>query len=281
MPERIPSRVPQLVAIAIAGVCALVINVVPAAAAGETVYSNVPAKLAPNYASVGAEAYSYAEFGGQVELVGTNRNKPQIEVVMSIWACQFGKWDLSTCETPQPTKKFKWPLTLKLYEVGEHNAVGEKLGEVTKTFAMPYRPSDDVVHCTEGRWYDAATSTCFHGFAFAVKFPSVKVLRLPKRVIVGISYDTSHYGPKPVGGREPCNAKSGGCYYDALNVGLAEPAEKLLTVGADPTEPYIDLANAGALEEACGNSALLGKFGPTECGTYWEGDQPLLRIAAH
>ncbi|HVN42013.1 MAG TPA: hypothetical protein VMT50_04465, partial [Steroidobacteraceae bacterium] len=149
--------------------------VMATSASAEVVYSNVPAKLVGNYASVGAEAYSYAEFGGQTELAGTARNAPQIEAVMSIWACQYGTWYQHTCETPKPKKKFKWPLTLKLYEVGEKNAVGEKLGEVKKTFAMPYRPSFDPINCTEGRWYDAAETQCYNGFAFKVKFPKVKV----------------------------------------------------------------------------------------------------------
>ena len=278
MSERIPSRILVLVT------AALVIGITgisaATAVASETVYSNVPAKLAGNYASVGAEAYSYAEFGGQLELGGTKRNKPQVEVVMSAWGCQFGTWYNATCETPSPKMKFKQALTVKLYEVGEKNQVGEPLGEVTKTFKMPYRPSDDTVHCTEGRWYDATESKCYHGYAFTVKFPAVNVLRLPKKVIIGISYNTSHYGPSPVGDKNPCNTKSAGCYYDSLNVGLAEPAEKLLTVGANPTEPYINLANEGALSEACGNKEDVGKFGPTECNEFWEGDQPMVKVAA-
>ena len=237
--------------------------------------------LPGNFASVGAEAYSYGEFGTQVELAGTARNNPQVEVVMSAWACQFGTWNAQTCETPSK-KKFKWPLTLKLYEVGEKNQLGEPLGEVTKEFAMPYRPSDDPVHCpASGAWYQASTETCFHGLAFKVKFPRVKVKRLPKRVIVGISYNTSHYGRVPVGDKNECNLKSAGCYYDALNVGLAEPVEKIPVTGVNPTEPYIDILNAGAAEETCGNTAVVGKFVPSECSTYWEGDQPLFQINAN
>jgi hypothetical protein len=252
------------------------------ASASEVVYSNVPASLPGNFASIGAEAYSYAEFGGQTELAGIRRNRPQVEVVMSTWACQFGTWFANTCETPLPNKKFKWPLTLKMYEVGERGGVGEEIGQVTKRFAMPYRPSDDPAHCEEGRWYDAESKTCFHGKAFVVKFPALKVLRMPKRVIVGISYDTSHYGPEPAGDKNECNLRSAGCYYDSLNVGLAEPGEALLTLGADPSEPYLDLANAGAVgSEACGNDEVLGKLALDECPSFWEGDQPLIRITAH
>lgn len=271
----------RLLAAGIAAVGVLLV-LAASAAASEVVYSNVPATLEGNYGSVGAEAYSYAEFGGQVELAGTKRNSPQVEVVMSSWGCQFGTWFNKTCETPKPKKKFKWPLTLTLYEVGEMNAVGEKLGEVKKTFAMPYRPSEDHVHCPEGeRWYDAADATCFHGYAFKLKFPKVKVQRVPKRVIIGISYNTSHYGPAPVGDNNECNLKSAGCYYDSLNIGLAEPSENLLTKGMDPTEPYIDILQEGANAEVCGRTGEVGKFVPSECNAYWEGDQPLLQISAN
>jgi hypothetical protein len=264
----------------VAGLAAVgVLMVMAASASAETVYSNVPGTLEGNYASVGAEAYGYGEFGTQVELAGAARNGPQIEVVMSAWACQFGAWFAGTCETPSK-KKFKWPMTVKLYEVGEKNQVGEKLGEATKTFSMPYRPSEDHVHCESGRWYDATTATCFHGLAFKVKFPRVKVKRLPKRVVVGISYNTSDFGPTPVG-KTACNEKSGGCYYDSLNVGLAEPAENLLTAGANPAGPYINVLNAGYDSETCGNEAEVGKFIPAECEGYWEGDEPLIQISAN
>ncbi len=269
----------MLLATAVAAITAFA-GSAASASASEVVYSNVPNTLAGNYASVGAEAYSYAEFGTQMELAGTARNKPKVEVVMSAWACQFGTWNAATCETPKENKKFKWPLTLSVYEVGEQNAVGEKLASVTKTFAMPYRPSDDVEHCGGGRWYQPSTKECFHGKAFTVKFPALKVLRLPKRVIFGISYNTSNYGPSPIGKAE-CSLKSAGCYYDSLNVGLAEPAENLLTVGMNPTEPYVHVQNAGNLGEACGNSAALTEFVPSECNAYWEGDQPLMRVTTH
>lgn len=249
-----------------------------ASASAEVVYNNIPATLPGNFASVGPEAYSYVEFGGQMELAGMARNKPTVEVVMSSWGCQYGTWYDETCETPQPTKKFKWPLTLKIYEVGEHNLVGEQLAEATKTFAMPYRPSDDKTHCTGGRWYQASTSTCFHGEAFTVKFPTLKVLRLPRRVIIGISYNTSDHGPSPVGQSTACFVKSAGCYYDSLNIGLAEPSEHLLTTGLAPVEPYIESTYG---ELTCNNAALASEFGPSECNSGWEGDQPLIRITAH
>jgi hypothetical protein len=261
-----------------AGVVAMMVTAVGAASASatEVVYSNVPSMLPGNFASIGPEAYSYSEFGGQMELAGTARNNPIVEVVMSSWGCQYGTWfNKGTCETPTH-KKFKWPLTLSVYEVGEHNSVGEKLATVTKEFSMPYRPSDDIVHCPSGeQWYQASTGECFHGLAFTVKFPALKVLRVPKRVIFGISYNTSHHGPAPAGEKTACYTKSSGCYYDSLNVGLAESSENLLTVGADPAEPYIESTDP---EMTCGNTSLETSFGETQCLT---GYQPLFKVTAH
>jgi hypothetical protein len=276
MSERIRRRALLPLATALAVVGAFAVSAAGASAA-EVVYSNVPNTLGPNYASVGPEAYAYHEFGGQLELAGTARNKPTVEVVMSTWGCQFGQWSIKgSCETPLPKKKFKWPLTLNVYEVGEKNAVGEKLGSITKTFSMPYRPSDDVTNCPSGeQWYEPTKKECFHGFAFKLKFPTLKVLRLPKHVIFGISYNTSHYGPAPVGQAAPCYTKSAGCYYDSLNVGLEETGENLLTVGMDPAEAYVQSTSS---EMTCGNTALETSFGETTC---LPGYQPLFKVTAH
>jgi len=273
MSRRIPRRMLPLVAAALVSIGAIAVGAA-VASASEVVYSNIPNTLTGNYSSLGPEAYAYAQFGGQVELAGTARNRPTVEVVMSTWGCQYGQWSIKgTCETPQPSKKFHWPLTLSVYEVGEKNSVGEKLGSVTKVFAMPYRPSDDTIHCPSGeQWWDAAESQCYHGYAFKVKFPPLKVLRLPKRVILGISYSTSHYGPEPQGNATACYTKSAGCYYDSLNVGLEEPGENLLTVGADPAEAYVQSTSS---EVTCGNTALETSFGETTCLT---GYQPLFTI---
>ena len=94
-----------------------------------------------------------------------------------------------------------------------------------------------------------SSEECFHGMAFKVKFPALKVLRLPKRVIFGISYNTSHFGPAPM---EQRNARRNqpGCYYDSLNVGLEEAGENMPSVGADPAEPYIQCSRG---EMTCGN----------------------------
>jgi hypothetical protein len=94
-------------------------------------------------------------------------------------------------------------------------------------------------------------------------------------VIVGVAYNTSDYGATPQR-PQPCNSTPQGCPYDALNVGLAEP-EKLLTVGADPTEEvYVDSKSPTVYCE----KGTTGTFGPAKCASYWEGAQPVFTVKA-
>ena len=43
---------------------------------------------------------------------------------------------------------------------------------------------------------------------------------LPANVIWTVEYNTSHYGPAPIGQNTACYGTSGGCGYDSLNIGL-------------------------------------------------------------
>lgn len=235
-----------------------------AASASEAIYNNIPSPLPGNFASFGNEAYSMSEFGGLVELAGSARKNPKVTVVMSAWGCQTGGVFQDTCETPKPGKKFKWPITLNIYDVGPGNTVGAKIGSVTKTFKLPYRPSENDVECVsksyeKGTWFDAATNRCYHGMAFAITFKTVHV-ELRQKAIVTVSYNTSNHGPSPVGAAA-CNSTSAGCYYDSLNVAITEPSEATLSLGSQPTKSLYLNTTYG--EMYCGSSTPLGTFGPT------------------
>ena len=110
----------------------------------------------------------------------------------------------NTCETPKPQKKFKMPVTLNVYEVGPGNSVGAKLATATKTFRMPYRPTRDTTGTCVGKgseagtWYDATTNLCYHGMAFTITFKKMH-LETRKKEIISVSYNTSDYGPAPIG----------------------------------------------------------------------------------
>ncbi len=271
------------VLIALAG---LLVVSASASASGTLVYDNVPSPLPGNLASIGYEATSTSEYGGEVSLVGTARKNPKVTVIMSAWGCEEGGvYSGETCQRPKEKKKFKWPLTLNVYSVGAGNTVGTKLATVTHTFGMPYRPSSSKA-CTEagdeGAWEDLAQpgaeviEKCFHGISFPVKF-HLSGVTLPSEVIVSVAYNTSAHGEKPVG-TQPCDSTAAGCYYDSLNVGITEPSEKALTVGSQPTETQY--VNSTWPEMYCGKSESLGTFTGVDCPTWYEGDQPAIQIEA-
>jgi hypothetical protein len=253
------------------------------AGARSVVYNNIVSPLPGNVASIGFEATSTSEFGGEVELAGTARKSPKVTVAMSAWGCQEGGvYTGETCKISKPHKKFHWPLTLNIYSVGAGNTVGTKLASVTKTFGMPYRP-DSSKACTEagdeGAWLDPAQpgaetiEKCFHGVAFTVKFHPTVSTPLPNNVILSVAYNTSNHGEHPVGSA-PCQTTTSGCYYDSLNVGLTEASEKGLSMGADPTENWY--VNSTWNEMYCGSSSSLGTFAPS--GECTEGEQPAFTV---
>ena len=130
-------------------------------AAKATIYNNIPSPLPGNAPSVGFEATSASEFGGEVSFAGTNRQKPQVTVLMSSWACQHGYWNTGNCATTKKAK-FNQSLRLTVYAVGDDGAVGAQLGSVTHTFGMPYRPAANYSKCAgadAGKWYSKSDGT--------------------------------------------------------------------------------------------------------------------------
>ena len=97
----------------------------PPTPAPSVVYDNVPSPLPGNSPSLGFEATSTSEFGGQVALAGSNRLARSATVVMSSWGCETGGG--AACQTT-PGATFSEPITLNLYAVGANNSVGSKLG---------------------------------------------------------------------------------------------------------------------------------------------------------
>jgi len=228
------------------------------------IYNSIDAPPPGNNASQSFQATETSEFGNQIVFGGAARVLANVVVTMSSWACQSGGVYQDTCETPKPNRKFKWPITLNLYDVGPGNTVGAKIGSVTRTFSLPYRPSKNDPVCVAkgyeaGTWYDAATNHCYHGMAFAITFKPVHV-ELRQQAIVTVSYNTTNHGPTPVG-PAACSSTSGGCYYDSLNVAITEPSEGTLSLGSQPTKALYLSSTWPAMY--CGSSTPVGSFGPT------------------
>jgi len=253
-PRRAVSAVVALLAVT-------ALTAIGAATAGaETVYNNVPTPLPGNFASIGLEATSSSEFGGEIELAGTARSKPTITVVMSSWACETGAVSAG-CKTSAKSKGFKIPVTLKVYNVGELEE--GPIAEKTKNVKMSYRPSSDPEKCDTETWYDAADGHCYHGYAFPISIKVGMLKKMPKRSVITVSYPHSS-GPA-----------------QSLNVATSEPSEGTLSIGGQPVEEWFVNSTWSGMY-CTGTPGSLGGEGGT-CSTEAEGInyQPVFAVSAN
>ena len=87
-------------------------------AASNVVYNSIPSPQPANVASIGYEATSTSEFGGQVQLASAERIDPTVTVLMSSWACENGSWTNNGGEcTTTPGSTFTHDITLNVYNV--------------------------------------------------------------------------------------------------------------------------------------------------------------------
>ncbi len=283
MTRRIPAMAAKLAA-AILAATAISALAAGAASATEVVYNNIPAALPGNLPSLSFEATETSQFGGQVELAGTARKGTSVVVGMSAWGCTSGSWTgTPECKTTMGAK-FEWPITLSIYTVGPANSVGALIQRQTKTFKMPYRPSQNNAKCTgthKGAWYQASTATCFHGKLFKIAF-NLGGATLPSNAIIAISYNTSDFGAEPQRPKTPaCESESGGCYFDSLNVAVREKGEpEQPSTGATPdgSEVYLDSADGPELFCSPGSPSP-GSL--VQSGPCWTEEQPAIKVTAH
>jgi hypothetical protein len=234
------------------------------------IYSSIPKPLPGNVASVGPEAYAFREVGdGVVFVPGAGGTIDEVKVILSSWGCPSGHWYSNDCVTPRDAT-FKQPITLNVYaviEVGGVPTQGSLLATMTKTFDIRYRPSADPIKCpsTPGKWHSQRDKTCYNGLAMSIEFDlASKGVVVPNKVIVGVTYNTSHYGYAPIGEAVPCFTSSGGCPYDSLNVSTDGAGAKIGSV-IDPNgifinytspasycPPHVDQGNVMQLDNANG-----------------------------
>ena len=245
------------------------------AATRAPIYNNIPSTLPGNVPSVGFEATSASEFGGQVSFEGTARTNPTVKVVMSSWGCQGGTVTGNNCSTT-PGATFTEPLTVRAYSVKGNNEPGTLIGAVTHTFAMPYRPSANFTRCfgaDAGKWFKAGT--CYNGLAFARTF-SMGSLDLPNKVILSVAYNTSHNGYDPIG-EDACYTQDGGCGYDSLNVGTSGSPT---TAGTQPV-PNDAYQNSSQGSMYCDGGTPGGTGTFRLDATCWGGFQPAFTVTAN
>jgi hypothetical protein len=244
-------------------------------ALGQVIYDSTVTPLPGNLPSVGAEAYAFNQFGDGVTFAGTSRRLANVTVTLSSWACQSGNWYSGNCVSA-PGATYSLPITFNIYNAGSP-LPGSPIATVTQNFAVPYRPSASAI-CGDGRWYDSSSATCFNGKAANITFDFSSLnVTLPNSVVYGIVYNTSHYGPNPIGDTMPCNSTTAGCFYDSLNIALAP----VVTVG---TKPFFNTVyqNSAIAAEYCDNGLDgTGTFRlDSASNACWVGEIPAARFNA-
>jgi hypothetical protein len=203
-------------------------------------YNAIPNKVPGNVPSEGYEANGTREFGDEVVLGGRAGTLDSMSVVMSSWGCEDGSWTTKDCLTSRAAT-FDVPLTFTIY-ADNAGIAGEVLATRTKTVAVQYRPSaspkcSDANGLPTGQWYSQKDRTCYNGFAQTIEM-NLPDVALPDKVIWTVKYNTTHYGDAPVGPTAACYTASGGCGYDALNVG-AESFPNAPFAGTDVNEDQV------------------------------------------
>ena len=272
--------------LAVAAATAFVMLAAPSAFAdspAHTIYRTVQQPLPGNVDSVGFEATQASQLGDEVTFAHSQRTLTTVTVTMSSWACQHGAWFSDDCKT-RSGAKFSVPITLNLYTAtttapsATPVTAGSPLASVTKTFRIPYRPSASP-RCTgasAGEWF-LKHHGCFNGKAVNIVFNFSSLdMRLPGTVVYGVSYNTSDYGPAPIGDATACHATAQGCPYDSLNVGLA-PRVK---TGSKPY-PGTLFWNTQTPGNLCDGTPLVDVFNlDSPTSACWAGDIPAVQFKA-
>ena len=179
----------------------------------------------------------------------------RVRYVLSSWGCQHGNWYSNNCVTNgNPT--FPVPFTVNVYAVDntKPSHVGALLKTQTQTFNIPYRPSSTPGRCPQGtdvhpgeRFYSTVDAACIHGLANVIVFDfSAPRVSLPAQTIVSLVYNTTHYGPHPIGETAPCystNSAAAGCGYDSLNISTDGPGGPIGSP-VDPNGIFVSFTQA-------------------------------------
>lgn len=228
---------------------------------GPPLFDTTPTPLPANVPSVGFEATATSELGQLVRLAGSAHFAESITVILSSHAIRSdfpGAGDFG----------FSHPVTLTLYAVdrrGDVPAPGTVLVSTTQTFLIPWRPEPDAgASSMPLRPWRAADGNAYTGRAFPVTFLlGASALSLPGEVIVAVSFNTEHYGAKPLGVPGP---------YNFLHVGMAAAAP---TTGASPEPGAVYWRTALPANYSDAGAAGVNRL---RRDTGWTSYQPALRV---
>lgn len=248
------------------------------------VYNSIPSPLPDNVASEGPEAYGFSELGDGFTLAATRGTLTQVTVVLDSWACQNGAWYSGDCVTT-PGTTFSQPITVNIYGVTQTNGVWAPssttpLASITKTFDIPYRPTSTPAQCGSDNqvWYSSKDQKCYHGIAMpvTVDFSSSQLpIPAPANIIVTVAYNTTSYGPSPIGPSATCYGTPAGCPYDSLNIATYGDGG-LIGAVLDPNSIFVNYTIAA---NACNPSSTTTGVLALDAGC-WTGYHPEITVRA-
>jgi hypothetical protein len=188
--------------------------------AGCVGFTTVPSVMPASVVSLGFEATSTQMLGNQIKFdpfVWTSIST--IQVLMESQSL-LSNWMNFSCDGYNENISisiFDTNLTLLYYQ--------------SNSYVVPWRPEASL-NCTGSRWKDVY-GNCWSGLAFTINYDIDPPVVFPPEIIYGISYNTWHYGPTPLGLPYPS---------DSLNVGLTLSPPY---IGEDsfPGNTYINSSN--------------------------------------
>ncbi len=218
-----PAECASLYGSSSSGTCFVKPHPGPVCNAGDTAvaYNAMPFKVVDCYTAAQAfEAQSQNEFGDEVTLAsGSGTTLVSLKVMFASYGCSVsGHWNTGDCVTT-PGATFTVPITAHIYDPGN---LSTPLATVTVNQTIPYRPSADNVNCTgtnAGKWFNIAAGRCQYSIGTVLTFNFPTVITHPATVVWTVAFDTTHYGPSPIGESATCFSSAPGCPYDSLNVG--------------------------------------------------------------
>lgn len=215
----ITSRINAL-KVAISGVLLTLAMPFSAFAASTTIYDATPTTLPPTVSSIPFEVTSTRQVGDYVHLAGTDRMLSTVAVTMTTGATYVDY--ANDARYGANTTGWSHPITVNIYSnhLDANGVPDTLLASTTQSVSIPWRPAADPA-C--GTAWKASDGSCNNTAAFnAVIDMSGLAATLPNDVIIGIAFNTAHYGPVPLGQAGP---------YDALGVGI--PTGTIPSVGQD------------------------------------------------
>ncbi len=253
-------RVARLCVAALAACALLGLTTASAWASSEVIFNNVNGNLP---AAEGFDCCGLSQEGSEVEFEASrlDRFSPKIGVEMISFGCETG--GAATCVTGRGAS-FSWPVTLNVYNVGATpETVGSLIVSSTKTFKIPYRPSENPSCPNEG-WTKGYGKKCLFGREHRLQW-SLHGVTLPSKVIIAVAFETEQYGdPEPGSPAQEQGA-------DSLNVGVMENSPPNPGIAPLPEQVFLEPngSNSGYAigVDSCG-TGMVGVFAVTPPACY-------------